>query len=88
MIEAGLENEARDLFGMRHLNALNSVGYKEFFDYFEGKVTCDEAVRLIKRNTRRYAKRQMTWWLRDKEIKWFAPDEMEEIIRYLEGSVG
>jgi tRNA dimethylallyltransferase len=87
MIEAGLEHEAKGLFGMRHLNAMNTVGYKEFFDYFEGKVTYDEAVRLIKRNTRRYAKRQMTWWARDKEIKWFAAGETKWITRYIEDSV-
>ena len=79
MLEEGLENEARDLFELKHLNALNSVGYREFFDYFEGKITKDKAIELIKRNTRRFAKRQMTWWARDKEIRWFHPDEKDEI---------
>jgi len=84
MISNRLEEEARSMFGMRDLNALNSVGYKEFFDYFEGKITKEEAVDLIKRNTRRFAKRQMTWWGRDKEIKWFNADDLTEIIGFLE----
>lgn len=84
MIEEGLENEARGLFELRHLNALNSVGYREFFDYFEGKITKDKAIELIKRNTRRFAKRQMTWWARDKEITWFDPDKTPAIIGFVE----
>ncbi|MFH0843274.1 MAG: tRNA (adenosine(37)-N6)-dimethylallyltransferase MiaA [Bacteroidota bacterium] len=84
MIENGLENEARDLFGSRNLNALNSVGYREFFDYFEGKITRDKAVELIRRNTRRYAKRQMTWWARDREIMWFGAEDIAGIISYIE----
>jgi tRNA dimethylallyltransferase len=84
MISNGLEEEAKSLFDLRHLNALNSVGYSEFFRYFEGEIPYDECVRLIKRNTRRYAKRQITWWSRDREIRWFHPDRKEEIIRYLE----
>ncbi len=87
MIGAGLEEEARGLFDMRHLNALNCVGYNEFFDYFEGKITREKAVELIKRNSRRYAKRQITWWNRDKEIRWFHPDELSEILAYLENSL-
>jgi tRNA dimethylallyltransferase len=83
MIEAGLESEARGLFKLRHLNALNSVGYREFFDFFEGKITREKAIDLIKRNTRRYAKRQMTWWAKDKEIVWFNPDAVDEIIRFV-----
>jgi len=84
MLEEGLENEARDLFEMRHLNALNSVGYREMFDYFEGKITKDKAIELIKRNTRRFAKRQMTWWARDKEITWFDPDNIPGIENFVE----
>jgi tRNA dimethylallyltransferase len=86
MIEDGLENEARSLFEMRHLNALNSVGYKEFFDFFEGKSTREKAIDLIKRNSRRYAKRQMTWWGKDKEIRWFGAEEKDEIINYINNS--
>ena len=68
---------------MRNLNALNSVGYREFFDFFEGKISRDKAIELIKRNSRRYAKRQMTWWSRDDKIKWFNPDQFQEIIRFI-----
>lgn len=70
MIEAGLEAEARSLLPMRSLPALNTVGYKEMFGYFDGKYGLDEAVRLIKRNTRHYAKKQMTYWQRDPSIEW------------------
>ena len=87
MIGNGLEKEAESLVPMKDLNALNTVGYKEFFDFFEGRSTREEAVELIKRNTRRYAKRQMTWWARDKEIKWFDADDINEIIRFLETAV-
>jgi len=84
MIENGLETEARGLFDLRQLNALNSVGYREFFNYFDGRITRDKAIELIKRNTRRYAKRQMTWWGKDKEIRWLNPDKVQEIIYYIE----
>ena len=84
MIMTGLEKEARSLFRMSDLNALNSVGYKEFFYYFEGKITKEKAVDLIKRNTRRYAKRQMTWWGKDKDIVWFGAESVGGIISYLE----
>ena len=82
MLEAGLEAEARALYPYRALNALQTVGYRELFDYFDGTTTREMAVELIKRNTRRYAKRQLTWFRRDPEIRWFAPDEDEAIIRY------
>jgi tRNA dimethylallyltransferase len=84
MVHDGLETEARTLFSMRHLNALNSVGYREFFDYFDGKITREKAIELIKRNSRRYAKRQITWWAKDKEISWFEPEKVMEIISYIE----
>jgi tRNA dimethylallyltransferase len=83
MIENGLENEARGLFDLKDLNPLKSVGYREFFDFFEGKIPREKAIELIKRNSRRYAKRQMTWWSRDKEIVWFRPEEVQEIIKYI-----
>jgi tRNA dimethylallyltransferase len=82
MVKSGLEDEARYLYEFRHLNALNSVGYKEFFDFFDGKISREKAIELIKRNSRRYAKRQMTWWGKDKEIKWFKPEGVGEIIEY------
>lgn len=87
MVEDSLENEARTLFDLRHLNALNSVGYREFFDYFAGKISREKAIELIKRNTRRYAKRQITWWGKDKDIRWFDPDSVPEIINYVESKI-
>lgn len=87
MVEHGLEHEARSLYGLRHLNALNSVGYKEFFDYFDGKISKEQAISLIKRNTRRYAKRQITWWGKDETISWFDPEDISGITRYIESKV-
>jgi tRNA dimethylallyltransferase len=87
MIETGLEEEAKQLYEFRNLNALNSVGYREFFDFFAGKNTREKAIELIKRNSRRYAKRQMTWWGKDKEIRWFHPDSVQEIIKHIENLV-
>jgi tRNA dimethylallyltransferase len=87
MLDEGLENEARDLYELRHLNALNSVGYREFFDFFEGKISRDKAIELVKRNTRRYAKRQITWWAKDKSISWFKSDYQPEIIRFLSNAM-
>lgn len=84
MIAEGLEEEARGLIDRKHLNALNSVGYKELFDYFEGKIAREKAIGLIKRNSRRFAKRQITWWVKDKEIRWFGADALQEIIRYID----
>lgn len=75
MVEGGLEAEARQLYPLRHLNALQTVGYQEFFDQFNGKITREEAIELIKRNSRRYAKRQETWFGRDAEIRWFDASE-------------
>jgi tRNA dimethylallyltransferase len=83
MISQGLENEARGLYDLRNLNALNTVGYKEFFDYFDNKITREKAVDLIKRDTRRFAKRQLTWWAKDKDINWFHADGKDEIIDFI-----
>lgn len=87
MIKAGLEHEVKKLIKFRDLNALKSVGYREFFDFFDGKITRDKAIELIKRNSRRYAKRQMTWWGKDKDIKWFKPDNVQDIIDYISVSI-
>jgi tRNA dimethylallyltransferase len=87
MVSNGLEEEARSLYDLRNLNALNSVGYKEFFDFFDGMITKDKAIELIKRNTRRYAKRQMTWWSRDREIRWFGADDVSGILKSIEASL-
>lgn len=84
MINTGLEDEARSLYEFKNLNALNTVGYKEFFEYFDGKIPREKAIELIKRNSRRYAKRQMTWWAKDKSIKWFNPEKQEEIFEYID----
>lgn len=84
MMEAGLEREARAVLPYRNCNSLRTVGYSEMFDFFDGKTTRDEAVELIKRNTRRYAKRQMTWFRRDKAIQWFTKPTSAEVIAYLE----
>ncbi|MEJ7767825.1 MAG: tRNA (adenosine(37)-N6)-dimethylallyltransferase MiaA [Chitinophagaceae bacterium] len=79
MIEQGLAEEVRSLVACNHLNALNTVGYKELFEHFEGKVSMGEAIENIKKHTRDYAKRQMTWFRRDISIKWFSPGDMEGI---------
>lgn len=76
MIADGLEAEARSVYHLRHLNSLNTVGFKEMFAYFDGSVTFDEAVEQIKRNTRRYAKKQLTWFSRDSSIRWFHPNNL------------
>ncbi len=83
MMAAGLEEEARAVYPYRQLNSLQTVGYKELFDFFDGKISRDEAVELIKRNTRRYAKRQLTWFRRDKEIRWFANGEFDAMVKYV-----
>lgn len=83
MIEAGLQEEANNLYNYRYLNALKSVGYREFFDVVDGKTTREKAIELIKRNSRRYAKRQITWWAKDIDIRWFHPDNVPEIISYI-----
>lgn len=82
MMEAGLEAEARALYPQRALSALQTVGYREMFDHFDEKITREQAVELIQRNTRRYAKRQMTWFSKDASIRWFAPDEIEKIVYF------
>ena len=84
MMAEGLEAEARAMLPHRHLNALQTVGFSELFDYFDGTISKEEAVELIKRNSRRYAKRQMTWFRRDKDIRWFTKPNAEEVIEYLE----
>jgi tRNA dimethylallyltransferase len=84
MVKEGLVEEVRNLYPKRELNALQTVGYRELFDYFDGKCSLNEAIELIKRNSRRYAKRQMTWFRRDEEFRWFAPSDIESIIKYIQ----
>jgi tRNA dimethylallyltransferase len=88
MFEQGLVEEAKSLFPFRHLNALNTVGYKELFGYMEGKYTLEKARELIKRNSRHYAKRQLTWLARDREIKWFHPSDQQDMIMFIENQAG
>ena len=83
MMESGLLDEARRLYPFRQENALNTVGYKELFRYFDGEWELPYAVEKIKKNTRDYAKKQMTWFAHDTEIKWFHPDQREEIFQML-----
>lgn len=83
MMDQGLLHEAASLYGQRHLNALNTVGYKEIFNYIEGRWSLDEAVERMKGNTRRYARKQLTWFKRDKSVCWFHPDQQEEILKYI-----
>lgn len=77
MIEDNLIGEARTLFPYRHLNALNTVGYKELFDHFDGKTGLSEAIEKIKAHTRQYARRQLTWFRKDKNYRWFSPEEAD-----------
>ena len=84
MVEQGLVDEARALYPKRHLNALQTVGYREMFDYFDGKSTLDEAIELIKRNSRRYAKRQLTWFRRDDSTEWYSPDDFDAIVGHID----
>ena len=87
MIDAGLEQEARALYPKRHLNSLQTVGYRELFDYFDGKMIRSDAIDLIKRNSRRYAKRQMTWFRRDESTGWFAPSDVDSFIKFIDARV-
>lgn len=83
MMEDGLLDEVKSLISKRSTNALNTVGYKELFDYLDGRWSLDEAVERIKGNTRRYARKQLTWYKRDADMRWFHPDNIEEILNYL-----
>ena len=87
MIEDGLEEEARSVLPMRSYNSLNTVGYKELFAYFDGDIPRDEAIRQIQSNTRRYMRKQLTWFRKDKTIRWFSPENIEEILKYIDNSL-
>jgi tRNA dimethylallyltransferase len=84
MIDAGLLNEVKELIPYKDLNALQTVGYKELFDYLENNISLEEAVELIKKNTRQYAKRQMTWFKKDSSFVWFHPGDTAKIIASLQ----
>ncbi len=83
MLKAGLLEEVHENHINKSLNSLNTVGYKEFFEYLENKTTLDKAIEEVKKNTRRFAKRQLTWFKKDKKIKWFTPLEYSNIVNYL-----
>ena len=83
MIKDGLVEEAKSMLPKRHLNSLNTVGYKELFEYFDGKVSLGEAIEQIKIDTRQYAKRQMTWLRKNDDYKWFTIDEQENMLTYI-----
>ena len=83
MMQQGLLKEASEMYPHRDLNALNTVGYKELFDYFDGRWTLEEAVERIKGNTRRYARKQLTWYKKDPQIRWFHPEQEQDIINYI-----
>ncbi len=83
-MEPGLIEEAKKFYEKRHLNALKTVGYKEVFGYLDQEYDLAEAIRLLKRNTRRYAKRQLTWFKKDPEFQWFHPDDLEQIYKHID----
>lgn len=87
MIVAGLESEARNLYHLKHLNALNTVGYRELFSFFAGEITREKAIELIKRNSRRYARKQLIWFRNDTEMNWFEPSQANEIITFIENRI-
>ena len=87
MMQEGLLAEAEQFYPFRHLNTLNTVGYKELYEYMDGKWDLDFAVNMIRQDSRRYAKRQLTWFNRDKEIVWFHPDDKEAVFRYLKNVI-
>lgn len=87
MISDGLVEEARHVYPQRHLNSLNTVGYKEMFAYFDGTIDLDEAIRQIQSNSRRYMRKQETWFKRSNDIQWFHPSDVKEIIKYIDKSL-
>lgn len=87
MLEEGLLEEARKVYPYRELNALNTVGYKELFNYFDGTWDLPFAVEKIKQNSRIYSRKQVTWFKRDADITWFHPDQKQEILQYIDGQI-
>ena len=83
MMEQGFLDEARSVYPLRHLNALNTVGYKELFAYLDGTWSLDEAIERIKGNTRRYARKQLTWYKKDPLVTWFSPDDKKLILNHI-----
>lgn len=87
MMEQGLLEEARAVYPLRHLNSLNTVGYKELFQYFDGEADLEFAIDKIKQNSRIYSRKQMTWFKRDKDIHWFHPEDKQKILRFIKKTV-
>ena len=87
MVDQGLIDEALSVYPYRDMNALNTVGYKEMFDYLDGLELLDDTITRIQSNTRRYMRKQLTWFKRDPNIKWFNPENIKEIINYIENSI-
>ena len=87
MISEGLLGEAKAMYPKRHLNSLNTVGYKELFEYFDGKASLNEAIEHIKINTRQYAKRQMTWLRKNNDYQWFTINEIPDMINYIKSTI-
>lgn len=83
MIDEGMIKEALRVYPKRTLNSLNTVGYKEMFEYLDGLTTLDEAIFKIQSNTRKYARKQLTWYKKDDDLQWFNPDNVEEILKYI-----
>lgn len=87
MVDEGLVKEVKSVYEHKHVNALKTVGYRELFDHFDGKHSYEKAIELIKRNSRHYAKRQLSWFNRDKETHWFHPEETDKIIAFIKGEM-
>lgn len=87
MIDRGLLDEVLNVYPLKGLNALNTVGYKELFSYIDGSVDFNEAVRQIQSNTRRYMRKQITWFKKNDNIKWFEPSDEENIIKYISDKI-
>nr|MBP7471558.1 tRNA (adenosine(37)-N6)-dimethylallyltransferase MiaA [Prevotella sp.] len=87
MIDQGLEQEARNVYPLKGLNSLNTVGYREMFAYFDSLINREEAIRQIQSNTRQYMRKQLTWFKHDDKIRWFSPENIKEIINYVDSSI-
>ena len=87
MMDDGMIEEARSVYQYRGLNSLNTVGYKELFLYFDGVLTLEEAIEKIQSNTRKYARKQLTWYRRDEQIKWFNPEQKNDILAYIDMAI-
>ncbi|WP_028897993.1 tRNA (adenosine(37)-N6)-dimethylallyltransferase MiaA [Prevotella sp. HUN102] len=87
MIDEGMIQEALNVYEYKHLNSLNTVGYKEIFEYLDGLTTLEEAIFKIQSSTRRYARKQMTWYKKDQDVKWFNPNNIEEILNYISSNL-